>query len=296
MDRIILRITLIGVFLSFYPSFLCAAELSLYSQDSGVQVGEKVVIQANIDSLTVINAITAEITFDSTKLALESVITGHSVFPLWIERPIERESGRVSFSAIAPGGFAGVQESVLELVFIAQRAGSSTIAYEAARVLAHDGKGTDVEVSTRALVLESVENQETQVRWTADADTQPPEDFSVEIVQQSDVFNGDYMLMFHTLDKNGAIAAYYVKEFRYAWQEPFVSWRLAESPYRINDQTLQSVIKVKAIDDAGNTKVSVRRPATLDQFSGLKILVLVGAGALSLYFFWRRNASKTARD
>src|SRR5207247_2300689 len=102
-------------------------------------------------------------------------------------------------------------------------------------------------------------------------DTVPPEPFEPQISRNPNIFNGKYFLSFAAQDKGSGIDHYEVCEdigYRiqdlgkiiarflniksYSLNSCFVT---AESPYQLQDQTLKSVIFVKAIDKAGNERI-----------------------------------------
>ena len=92
-------------------------------------------------------------------------------------------------------------------------------------------------------------------------DATPPEEFKPEIGQDPSIFEGKYFLSFATTDKTSGIDYYEVKEapkeiLRLPTGQGKRDWKRAESPYLLEDQYLKSKISVKAVDKAGNERIS----------------------------------------
>ncbi|HHE65575.1 MAG TPA: hypothetical protein ENL09_06080 [Bacteroidetes bacterium] len=126
------------------------------------------------------------------------------------------------------------------------------------------------------------------------------------------IYDGKYFIVFSTVDKqtgldhyeileitpeelekikkeDGGIANFFNKLFG-KWEEKS-SWKEGESPYLLADQSLGSVIKVKAIDKAGNERLVEYNMEVVKEYKaqgkryifgfGLK-QVLIEVGALAL--------------
>ena len=68
-------------------------------------------------------------------------------------------------------------------------------------------------------------------------------------------------------------------------------WRIAKSPYLIGDGELRGIIKVKAVDKAGNEQiVEFRRSTQFTLIDGLYLFIIF-IGLLFVSWFWhKRNA------
>ena len=148
------------------------------------------------------------------------------------------------------------------------------------RVLLNDGLGTADRLRTSGAALTYAGSRTRPgEKWRdqISADTIPPEPFIVELQSRPDMFNGRYYIIFSTLDKQSGLDRYEVLEIRpeeelglepeYGiWERllverrPAPEWKIAQIPYLLEDQSLQSVIKVKAIDKAGNERIAEYRP------------------------------------
>jgi hypothetical protein len=104
------------------------------------------------------------------------------------------------------------------------------------------------------------ENWSPKVTFRAMIDSTPPEDFKPEIGKDPTIFGGKYFLSFATTDKMSGIDHFEILEadrrgFKRGTTRK-AEWKRVESPYLLEDQSLQSIIKVKAVDKAGNEKIS----------------------------------------
>jgi len=84
-------------------------------------------------------------------------------------------------------------------------------------------------------------------------DSVPPEKFKPEIGRDPAIFEGKYFLSFATVDKMSGIDHYEILETRDKKQD---IWKKVESPHLLRDQSLGSKILVKAVDKAGNERIS----------------------------------------
>ena len=99
-----------------------------------------------------------------------------------------------------------------------------------------------------------------KITFRAMIDATPPEDFKPEIGRDPAIFEGKYFLSFATTDKTSGIDYFEILE---ADRRGFIRGttrkaerKIGKSPYVLEDQSLQSIIKVKAVDKAGNERIS----------------------------------------
>jgi len=126
------------------------------------------------------------------------------------------------------------------------------------------------------------------VRFRANIDTKPPEEFKPEIGRDPSVFGGKYFLSFATTDAMSGVDYYEILEEpqkniftrffsqnrRKTLRETAQNWKIGESPYLLEDQSLQSIIKVKAVDKAGNERLAEIIPPA-KPFPWIKLLITV---------------------
>jgi len=90
-----------------------------------------------------INAAQASISFPSDKLELVGVSKENSIFSLWTEEPRVNKNKIFLSGGIPHPGFNGVG-SIVSINFLARELGNAEIYIEDGKVLADDGKGTDI--------------------------------------------------------------------------------------------------------------------------------------------------------
>jgi hypothetical protein len=239
-------------------------------------------VRIDTDTDECINTIDASIEFSPSISAIE-VSDGESILPLWVERPtIDTENRRIRFAGGIPNGYCGRVEGdpkltniVVKLVFqipgFSVGAGNGTTADVAflpeTQVLLNDGLGTPAPLTTIPARISFGDTASSTISdsWTGEvsADTIPPTPFSIELVQNNEVFSGKHYIVFNTTDKQSGIDHFEVLEepleelSLFKWGIPDLAWVEVKSPYVLKDQELRSVIRVKAIDNAGNEHIAV---------------------------------------
>ena len=129
-----------------------------------------------------------------------------------------------------------------------------------------------------------------KVTFRAMIDSTPPEDFKPEIGQDPAVFEGKYFLSFAATDKTSGIDYYEILEadrrgFKRGTTRK-AEWRRAESPYLLEDQSLQSIIKVKPVDKAGNERIVEIKPPEKPFPYGLIILISIIVVIILAAIWW----------
>ncbi|MCX6755690.1 MAG: cohesin domain-containing protein [Candidatus Nomurabacteria bacterium] len=237
------------------PTNLFASEIVLKTNTPTLGVGDEFTVQVILSNNTEnVNAISGDINFDDNLLSAESILSANSIVPIWIENP--RISGNsIIFSGIMPGGYQSVVDPVtqnpiegviLNITFKVKAQGVGKISFNDIHVYKNDGLGTEDITQTRELFLNL--NSIGSHYVVSIVDTISPEDFTPMISKDSNMYDGQSVLVFNTNDKQSGIDHYEIKEGNR-------NWILAESPYLLVDQTLSSEISIKAIDLAGNYKI-----------------------------------------
>ncbi|OGF25023.1 hypothetical protein A2331_00540 [Candidatus Falkowbacteria bacterium RIFOXYB2_FULL_34_18] len=146
---------------------------------------------------------------------------------------------------------------------------------DSAKVLINDGFGTEDNISLSGANVQILEKRITpQDDWKLQIqeDKIKPNPFVIELRQDSGIFGGKYYLNFFTIDKQSGMDYYEVLEIRPGEEvgvepksdfldrllklnRPAPIWKKAKIPYLLEDQTLQSIIRVKARDKAGNERI-----------------------------------------
>mgnify|MGYP001596332160 FL=1 len=167
-------------------------------------------------------------------------------------------------------------------IFLPRLTGQGNLSLETAKVIRNDGKGTRVTLSTPLPILPITisESGTSSVTHYEYADHVPPALFEPRLVSSDDLFDGKFALIWHTTDEGTGVEHYEIKEGEGG------SFARAESPYLLEDQSLSSIIYVRAIDLAGNERTVLFDPRGDASFASGP-LVLVALLSLLCYIIWR---------
>jgi len=300
-----------------------AAMLYMEPREAELKRGDVMIVSVRLDNDVdeCINVVDAVITY-SENIQLIDTSRGNSILSLWVEEPtIDKANRTVSFAGGIPNGYCGripgdprLTNNVVDLLF--QSPGlqigsgeSGNIARidfaSETHVLLNDGLGTAVSPqlygATVLLSREAGQAIENPWQMRVSEDTFPPEKFSITLTRTENAYSNKYFITFNTTDKQSGIDHYEVIEEPldtknlFGWGAATAPWIEARSPYVLKDQSLNSTIRVKAIDKAGNEYVATFVPGeelrTLSEDNLILFITVGGVGvsviALSFFiFFW----------
>lgn len=318
------------------PSISLAAALYIDPSATTVKKGNSVTLSVRLDTdeenEECINAVRGVITYGAGVDPVD-ISTGDSILSVWVEDPtIDKEARTITFAGGIPNGYCGrvpgdprLTNNIVDLVFRApgftigqqQDADSATVNVEVTaetEAFVNDGFGTKADLARYGSVItlspETGRGENDAWLNRVDQDDRPPEEFSIRLErdQVGGAFSGKWFIVFNTEDKQTGVDHYEVIEESFAerglfgWGAADAPWIVARSPYVLEDQTLNSTIRVKALDKAGNSYIATLVPdrelrtLTSEQYVvyGLGIvglLVLIGAIAF-VYLYWRRLHKK----
>lgn len=279
-------------------------------------------LRLDTDEGECINTIDATIHYDESIRAVD-ISRGDSILNIWVEDPvIDEVAHTVKFAGGIPGGYCGripgdpsLTNVILKLVFRSPGfnigGGDGQPAHvwvdENVQILLHDGYGTNANTRLQDSYINLLSTPGTSVsdtwRSAVGSDTELPSDFSITLTKDDTAFSGQYFVVFNSADKQSGIDHYEVMEepfsefFTFAWGRADAPWVIAESPYVLEDQTLNSTIRIKAIDKAGNERIATLVPDSalrrMSQDALITTLVAVGVitllGLLVTYGLWKRR-------
>jgi hypothetical protein len=210
-----------------------------------------------------------------------------------------RGSASVVFSGIVAGGISGRNLNLVELVFEAKESGRAKIEIdENSKVLLNDGLGTKTKLialsqSFKILDIESLPRSELALlrEKIKIKDNFPPEPFKIYLAKNKEIFNGKYYITFEAKDKQSGIAYYEISEkpinfiFLVKPDIKNLSFKKAESPYVLEDQSLRSYVVVKAVDKAGNERVEILYPQRVLVFDDVLVFAFCLVILMGLIFF-----------
>jgi hypothetical protein len=272
-----------------------------------VKNGEFVMVPIYLDTqFEEINAVEVYVNF-SDNLVFRDYLDGKSIITHWIEKPhvVEQSSlhgkpvstlatkrtegsASVVFSGIVAGGISGRNLNLVDLVFEAKESGRAKIEIdENSKVLLNDGLGTKTKLialsqSFNILDIENLSRSELALlrEKIKIKDNFPPEPFKIYLAKNKEIFNGKYYITFETKDKQSGIAYYEISEkpinFIFLAKPDIknLSFKKAESPYVLEDQSLRSYVVVKAVDKAGNERVEILYPQRILVFDDVLMFVV----------------------
>jgi len=313
--RIVWNIRISGVVLSscaflllLLPHTTNAALLYFDPSEASLYRGDTVTLNLRIDTDEgeCINTIDAVVKYGEGIRAVD-VSRGDSILNIWVEDPVINEENKtVTFAGGLPGGYCGralgdpsLTNVVAAIVFSSPGfsvGGTSvpTVAVEVApesQVLLHDGLGTVANLNTQGtkITLLATPGETNNDTWrdAVSNDVVPPADFSVAISQDETAFSNQYFIVFNTQDKQSGIDHYEVMEepledfYSFTWGRADAPWVTVESPYVLKDQTLNSTIRVKAIDKAGNERITVLVPDSAIRTISFNRMMTYGLGGVA---------------
>lgn len=242
-----------------------------------------------------VNALEGEVLVPEGLEVLE-VRYGTSVVPLWLTPP-RAGDGRISFAGIIPGGWpqGALEDRAALFTFIlsARSAGAYALSLASSTaVFRNDGLGTPAEVRATPLLLRVGADQQDDRKVFFIKDTIPPEPFTPLISQSEHLFDGDFFVAFNATDRESGLSRYEIAEARSERESSELRWREATSPERLIDQTLRSIIYIKAIDQAGNERIATLSPHTQNvspwALLFLAILLITAVAGSFLKIWWQK--------
>ncbi len=290
-------ISLAIISFALFPSVSLAAILYLepvqgeyYQDDTFIQE-----IRLNTQG-EYINTVRVDLRFDQDILEVKDFSQGNSVLTLWAEEPtFSNQNGTISFIAGVPAGYQGWDGLLGRIIFQVHETEAkqdtkltrnlAKIEFlDSSQVLLNDRFGTLAELTFQGAILTIlVEKRESpRDEWQEEikGDILSPESFEIEVNQDPSLFEGKYFIIFSTNDKQTGIDYYQVKEGDRDWQK-------ANSPYLLENQNLGTIIKVKAVDKAGNERVVWIKPAKIPKkITWRDVLLWIILGIIIVGVIW----------
>jgi len=318
------------VVLTFIAQPVEAATLYMDPANSTLARGDAEVVAVRLDTNEeaeeCVNAVEGVLQL-SGPVSVVDVSLGNSIFSIWVEPPtISQDGKQVTFAGGVPNGYCGriagdprltnnLFDIIVRTTAVASNSGTSAIGQinftEQTVAYLNDGFGTKAELQVFPKEFTVLPQQSADVLdpWKdlVAADTISPQEFSISLDQTSPLLRDRYYITFSTTDKQTGLDRYEVMEEPLSRLSSFTRggantpWIEARSPYVLKDQKLNSIIRVKAIDKAGNEYIATYIPDEALRTTPLTVialLVLLGVGILLLlygsvrFFQKRRNKSE----
>jgi hypothetical protein len=326
----VLKTTQVVVLFFVCASTTQAATLYIDPGTTELKRGDTAMLSVRVDTDEgeCINAVDATLTY-SENIEPIDVSRGSSIMPIWIEEPtINRDTRTITFAGGIPNGYCGripgdprLTNTIVDILFMSPGLAVGTTESgnvariqfaETTRLLLNDGFGTEAPRTLIGsdIVLDKAAGTRVENEWldVVENDTIPPEDFTIVLERTENAFSNDYFIVFNTTDKQSGIAYYEVMEEPlelrdlFTWGAADAPWVEAKSPYVLTDQSLNSTIRVKAVDKAGNEYIATLLPDEASRgipFSyyivGILVLIVITLLGTLLYVVWRRYARRRSQ-
>jgi len=147
MPRSLLFFAFSFIFAGFAGSAFAAATLSLSPSTGTFEVGSTFTVSVFLDTgEQEINALEVILRFPPDKLQLASPSAGKSIIEIWTTQPTyDNQKGEIRLQGGIPGGIRVSKGLVTTLTFRVKSTGEAIVRFgDESRVLANDGKGTDI--------------------------------------------------------------------------------------------------------------------------------------------------------
>lgn len=283
-------LTLLTIVFLTVPAITQAANTVL-NFTGPAKVGQNSVftVYAKASSNIAINTIEGSINYSSELLSVRNIRYNNSILKFWPELPSNKNGNNVSFIGGLPNpGFSGNNGGILEIQFIAKTTGKAVISFEpSTQVLLNDGQGTNTSWTAEPLYV-TITKATTPPSPTplVTKDTAPPTNLELIIGRDSYLYSGEWFAVFQAEDKESGIDYYEIAEIDPEKNSPEnTNWAKATSPYRLQKQTENTKVFLKAVDKAGNEAVISRTHSpenAKDYYTELLLALLCFALLLAL--------------
>ncbi len=135
-------------------------EMRVEPGNATAKSGETFTIELVVESAIPVNVFGGEVRFSNDVLAVESIDYNTSIADLWAEKPwYENGAGTLNFGGgtTRPGGFIG-EGALMKITFRTLREGTGILSLNDARILLHDGLGTESNVKAPIDALFTIES------------------------------------------------------------------------------------------------------------------------------------------
>ncbi len=144
---------------SAYPQADMRTEADLKTRTIGETFQVKLVVESSVP----VNAFSGDLSFNTDVLTVERIDYNISIADLWVKEPwYSNGDGTIHFAGgtTKQGGFTGT-DTLLTITFTTRKEGQGFIGINNARILQHDGLGTDTKLKESFDMLFVVQNSAT---------------------------------------------------------------------------------------------------------------------------------------
>lgn len=216
-------------------------------------------------------------------LEISNIDTGGSIFSLWPEKPtFNKVNNEILFTGGSQGGFYGKDLRIFNVTITPKNIGDFDLSSGNLSAYLNDGNGTKINGKLSNFdfkVISDTTNDNVDIV----KDNNPPNNLIVEIGKDSSLFNNRYFITFNASDSLSGVNRYEIKEGNSSFEK-------YENNYVIKDQSLNTKIWIKVIDNNGNEFIEKIKPIDLlnDKYDSKKdnvIFWVITAIVLLFVFF-----------
>lgn len=258
------------------------AVITLQSSDTSPAVGQLIEISVHVESEgESLNAYEGVLTVPDV-LSVVEVRDTASLVRMWLTKP--QSQPYISFSGITPGGFngSGLLFTVLARV---EKPGTLTLTTEDLSIYKNDGLGTEVEARVVPLTLQSVVSGQETPLLDLPQDTEPPQEFVIDILRDKTLTNNDLLLSFATTDSGTGVSYYEMID------TDGIGERVS-SPVTIKREIFSRNVLLRAVDYNGNTRevvIEIDGVSPLGPFPFFLCIAIAACAILGIGVFIRRR-------
>ncbi len=280
------------------PSWVSAASLNLKLDEALLKNEGRAVVSVYLDPAdTSINAIGGELSIISGQASFSDIEDGASIVSAWIERP-EIKNNKIVFAGIIPGGFSGMYTPfskerqpglLMKFAVTAEDEGEVSISLNNPQLFSGNGEAEVAKVEPEALLI-SFDKRTSSAKVNSQSDTIAPTNLSIDIMKLGEGADG-WFAVFLADDFESGIDHFEMQESEIN-QTSEVNWTRVSSPARLQDQSRNSYVFIKAVDRQGNEAIAVAAPKEnkwLDYWPWATGLVLCSLVVLIIIALWRRR-------
>lgn len=251
------------------PRLVGAAVISA-STDSSVSAMDTAIVNVFINTEGQnINSVDGSVSLSDEhggNFELRDISLVDSVFTMWPRKPSLEAGQKIYFVGGVPGGVNGDKLLLFRIIVKINASGNFSVSPNKLVAYINDGSGTGVNVvGVRSLIAVGKAKSEPQDKWKeiVSNDNVAPEPFTVNVVQDENLFDGRKFLSFETFDSGSGVSYYEVQEGK----NPPVK---TGNTYVLIDQIGKVDVVVTAYDKAGNFQI-----ATLKVNKGINWLAII---------------------
>lgn len=278
----------------FMPTDVSAATISA-SSDALVNANDTAIIRVYLNTEgETINSIDGSIVLtDEHKgnFEIKELSLVNSSFTMWPRKPSLEEGRAISFVGGVPGGVTGEKLLLFSVVVKINQEGKFTISPKVITSFLNDGLGTTRNITKNSSTINiGTAREKPQDVWKEiiSNDNNAPEPFTIELIQDQNLYDGKKFISFETTDKESGISHYEVTE----GNNPPVR---TGTQYVLIDQDGTLDVIVAAYDKAGNFQTSTFVQKKAFPWASL-VMVCIGVTILYLIIRKLRKRKRNANQ